>query len=225
MSPLTRREERRANTIQEIKDLAWQQMASSGPGSLSLRQIARQMRMSSPAIFRYFPNREALLEALTADAFQSQNEALLGSQQAQAGGPAKDRLAALAKASRRWALDHPTQYLLIYGAPAPGYRPDWASLAPLAGQGLLIFIELFSALPGAAHVELLPPDLERHLAELIAARGYPVAPPALYSAIVTWSRLHGLVSLELIGQLSVLAGNPAIVFDNEIDRFLEDYAG
>ena len=46
----SRREERREATLQEIKDLAWQQMAENGPASLSLREISRRMRLSSAAI-------------------------------------------------------------------------------------------------------------------------------------------------------------------------------
>ena len=220
----SRREEQREATLREIKDLAWQQMADNGPANLSLRQITRQMRMSSAAIFRYFPNRDALLDALTEDAFLSQDAALEDSQKANVHKSPADQLWALAEAYRRWAVDNPAQYMLIYGTPIPGYQPDWERLLPAASRGLTLFLEIFESGRQAGQLALavdqLSPDLNRHLEQVISERNYPVSPQALYLAIAAWARLHGVVSLELIGQLGLVSGDPALFFRQEVESLL-----
>lgn len=220
----SRREQQREATLEEIKDLAWQQMADNGPAKLSLRQITRQMRMSSAAIFRYFPNRDALLDTLTEDAFLSQDAALEASQEGNGHQSPERQLLALAEAYRQWAMDHPAQYMLIYGTPIPGYQPDWGRLLPAASRGLTLFLEIFESGRRAGQLTLpvdqLSPDLKRHLEGVISERDYPVSPQALYLAIAAWARLHGVVSLELIGQLGLVTGDPALFFRQEVDSLL-----
>src|ERR1700756_3222700 len=74
--PVRRRERLRQTTVAEIKALAWQQIAEAGAPSLSLRAIARDMGMTSSALYRYFPSREVLLTALIKDGFASLADAL-----------------------------------------------------------------------------------------------------------------------------------------------------
>ena len=65
----TRREQQRAQTLAEIKQLAMAQVAAGGVESLSLNAIAKDMAMSGAAIYRYFDGREQLLAALAVDAY------------------------------------------------------------------------------------------------------------------------------------------------------------
>jgi len=54
-----------------IKETAWKQIAESGAPALSLRAIARELKITAPAIYNYFPDRDALVSALIIDAFTS----------------------------------------------------------------------------------------------------------------------------------------------------------
>ena len=56
----SRRDRLRTATYAEIKHLARRQMAENGAASLSLRNIAGQMGLTTPALYRYFANRDAL---------------------------------------------------------------------------------------------------------------------------------------------------------------------
>jgi AcrR family transcriptional regulator len=75
-APTRRRERLRQTTVAEIKVLAWRQIAEAGAPSLSLRAIARDMGMTSSALYRYFPSRDVLLTALIRDGFASLADAL-----------------------------------------------------------------------------------------------------------------------------------------------------
>jgi len=63
----TRRERLRTATVAEIKDLARRLLKAGGPQSISLRAIARDMGMTAPAIYRYFPSLDQLVPACTSE--------------------------------------------------------------------------------------------------------------------------------------------------------------
>src|SRR5688572_27661487 len=65
----TRRERIRSATVAEIKDHARQLLGSGGPPAISLRAIAREMGMTAPAIYRYFPSLDALVVDLVEDLY------------------------------------------------------------------------------------------------------------------------------------------------------------
>src|SRR3954466_2411114 len=87
----TRREQRRAQTLREIKALAMQQISTGGPDAVSLSGIVREMSMSPAAIYRYFVNRDALLAELVVDAYDELADAL--TELRPRGGTAADHLA------------------------------------------------------------------------------------------------------------------------------------
>ena len=59
------------NLQEAIMETAWRQIAEFGAPALSLRAIARQLKISAPAIYNYFPDRDALVTALIIDAYIS----------------------------------------------------------------------------------------------------------------------------------------------------------
>ena len=65
----TPRQLAREQNIERIKALALTQLAESGAGSLSLRAIARELNLVSSAIYRYYPSRDELITALIVDAY------------------------------------------------------------------------------------------------------------------------------------------------------------
>jgi AcrR family transcriptional regulator len=68
---MRRRDRRRQETIDDIKDTARNQLASAGPAGISMRSIARHLAMTASAVHYYFPSRQALLDALIVDGFTS----------------------------------------------------------------------------------------------------------------------------------------------------------
>ena len=59
------------NLQEAIKETAWKQIAEFGAPALSLRAIARELKITAPAIYNYFPDRDALVTALIIDAYTS----------------------------------------------------------------------------------------------------------------------------------------------------------
>ncbi|MER6425942.1 TetR/AcrR family transcriptional regulator [Streptomyces sp. NPDC001137] len=209
----TPRDRYRAQLRAEIKERAWEQIAAAGAPGLSLNAIAKQMGMSGPALYRYFASRDALITELIRDAYRSLADTV---RTAAASGA---DLAGLGRALRAWALDDPQRYFLIYGTPVPGYHaPD--DITAIAS-------EIMQALLDAAHptgktvvtVDDGHPDtrLEAHLAQHRQwAADHPAPPAALRRALLFWTRLHGILSLELAGHFTGMGLDPTELYDNEL---------
>lgn len=222
----SRREERREETVREIKQLALRQIEQQGVDELSLRAISREMRVSSAALYRYFTSREDLLTGLIGDAFLDINQAMVAGRDSTAAEQPVKRMLAICRSYRAWAKTHPAQYRLIYGSPIQGYAPDWSALLDPARQALEIILGMIEqdaqagAIQPLEKVIHLTPDLRSQMAAIVTARGYTVSPESLYVAIRGWTTLHGLVSLEIFGHLSPLISDPSALFDQQILELL-----
>ncbi|BCB82249.1 hypothetical protein Pflav_086590 [Phytohabitans flavus] len=114
----TRRERLRSATVSEIKEGARRLLVTGGPQAISLRQIAREMGMTAPAIYRYFPSLEALVTALAEDLW-NEVAATVAEATAAVGDDPGRQLAAMARAYRAWAVANPVEFGLIFGPPTP----------------------------------------------------------------------------------------------------------
>lgn len=204
----TPRQRYRAQVQEEIKRHAWEQIATAGASALSLNAIAKQMGMSGPALYRYFANRDELITALIRDGYQSLADTI------RAAAAAGADLKGLAQALRAWALDDPQRYLLIYGTPVPGYQAP-EDTTQLANEVMTALLEA----GGAEGLVALPPSaVQEHLAEQSGWTGaYAAEPERLHRAIIMWTRLHGVLSLELAGHFAGMGFDPARLYAAEVE--------
>ncbi|MGI5170284.1 TetR/AcrR family transcriptional regulator [Spirillospora sp. CA-253888] len=204
------RERYRAQVRAEIKELAWEQIATAGASALSLNAIAKQMGMSGPALYRYYASRDELITELVTDAYRSLADVLRSA--ADAGAD----LAALAHALRDWALQAPQRYFLIYGTPVPGYHaPD--DTTAISSEIMAILLDACAALPSGGPAT----PLDAHLADHRDWAGdHPAPPAALRRALGFWTRLHGVLSLELAGHFTGMGIDPAQLFTAELDDLM-----
>ncbi|MFJ4785732.1 TetR/AcrR family transcriptional regulator [Streptomyces sp. NPDC088794] len=208
----TPRERYRAQVRAEVKERAWQQIATAGASALSLNAIAKHMGMTGPALYRYFANRDELITELVRDAYRSLAD---GVGQARAAGA---DAVGLGHALREWALADPQRYFLVYGTPVPGYHaPD--DITAIAAE---IMGHLLDAL-NSPEAPATSPDapLDAHLADHRDWAGDHPAPPAvLHRALTFWTRLHGILSLELAGHFTGMGFDPALFYEAELTELL-----
>ncbi|WP_308124826.1 TetR/AcrR family transcriptional regulator [Streptomyces sp. NEAU-YJ-81] len=218
---MSRRERLRVETSREIKAIALRQMAEGGPGAISLRGIAREMRMTARAIYSYFPTRDDLITALISEIAASLAEAVETASNAVPDTDPGGRLLAWGQALREWALAHPESFRLFYGHPIPGYQPP--EDGPVDRTARRVCRELTrlvaAAWPNARHRQPedtswadLHPDYVAKIQEDL-----PDVPPAAAAlALRVWGRMHGLVALEIDGHIHPVAGNPAALHRAEM---------
>ena len=212
----TPRERYRAQVRMEVKKRAWEQIATAGASALSLNAIAKQMGMSGPALYRYFASRDDLITELIRDAYRSLADTIRAVSEKAASEKSGADVVALAHAIRGWALEDPQRYFLIYGTPVPGYHaPD--DTTAIAVEIMASMLDAWTALPPDSPATPFDAHLEDHRQW---AGGHPAPPAVLHQALVFWTRLHGVLSLELAGQFGGMGFDPALLFAAELDGLL-----
>jgi AcrR family transcriptional regulator len=202
MAPTGIRDRFRAQMVDEIKQIALRQLAEGGPQALSVNAIAKELGVSGPALYRYFANRDALLTELILDAYADLAAALLA---------AEPGLAPLADSYRAWATAHPHRYRLLFGSPLPGYEAHDERLVAAAQQSMDVLFERIPAGPSPV------PELAAQIAEWARRRGRAgVDPAAAQRALTAWSRLHGLVTLEIEGNYASMGLDADLLFAAEV---------
>jgi AcrR family transcriptional regulator len=203
----TRREATREATIREIKQTALARMRAQGTVDVRLSDVARDMRMSAPGLYRYFDGREGLLAALVTDSLTELAERVEAARDSVPAGDAGGRFLAVARAYREWALSDPQGFTLVFGPPlvgvARGHQADGdgpgKAAAIRAMEGLR---SLVREAEEAGTRQSPPMELPPVLAEAFADKALHGADPATELALChTWAALHGFVTLEAYGNL------------------------
>jgi AcrR family transcriptional regulator len=215
---------------QEVKDVALRQLADGGPQALSVNAIAKELGVSGPALYRYFAGRDALLTELILDAYADLTAALTA---------APPGVAGLADAYRAWAVAQPHRYRLLFSAPLPGYDAHEQRLVAAAQQAMNVVFRALTGMrpagdatpdttpdatpdpipvanPAANRATTLDPVMDAQL----TAWAPEVEPDLALAAITVWSRLHGLVSLEIEGNFASIGLDPDRLFAREVAALL-----
>jgi AcrR family transcriptional regulator len=220
---LSRRQRLRQTTIQEIKTTARRQIAADGAASLSLGAIARAMGMTPPALYRYFKNRDALVAALIVDAYDSMADALEKAVGEQAQDDFSGRFYALMCTYRQWAVEHPAEYALMFGAPLA--RPDLPGqeIGRATMRNLGVMVRLFRT-AHEANLLTIPqqyltpsPSVRQTLVALRSALGAEDLPLSILAlSFTTWLHAHGLVWEELHGHLPKFLFGSGELYEMEV---------
>lgn len=213
----TRRERLRRQTVEEIRHHALEQVIAGGPAAVSLSQIARAMGMSGPAIYRYFASRDELLDSLVTAGYGELSAALAEAEQAAGDRAPAERLAAVAEAYRGWARAHPRYYGMLFGVRADGLS-DSPQAIEAVHASMVVVLRVLGELAAGARLPAGGSRLDDDLAGWSSRRGLDaeVPPAVLRLGVLTWTRLHGIVSLELAGVFGDMGIDPAPLADGEV---------
>lgn len=222
----------RAQFMADLLAAARARLASEGPAGLSLRAVARDLGVSSSAVYRYVDSRDALLTTLIIEVYDEVGavcEAALAQAIADGQPPARAWLA-VGRAFRAWALAHRASFELVYGTPVPGYAAPRDTIAPAARLWLVIESVLLTARergqldpagPEFAAEGLLTDEVMAFAREHAAARdllgepldGDPPSEREVVRSVTLWVSLVGAVSAEVFGHLRGLTADQERVFE------------
>jgi AcrR family transcriptional regulator len=192
----TPRQIAREETLRRIKALALGQLAETGAGELSLRAIARELNLVSSAIYRYFASRDELITALIIDAYNDLAEALDAAAERDQRAPSR-RWQQTCSALRGWARDQPHRFGLIFGTSIPGYHAPQTTIAPAARVYRALSVIALDSRPDKTVA--IGPKLHDQLAIAASALELGVDEPTMLAVVGAFSRMIGLVTLELGG--------------------------
>ena len=167
------------------------------------------------------------MTALIIDAFQS-----LGASQKQAiqDLPTDNcyiQMQALGEAYRFWAISYPQRYHLIFGTPIPGYEAPAEVTVPAAASSIEPLTETLQACWATKKLQIeefsaLTPSLRSMLENWSQSTG-GLEVEVLYLALIIWSRLHGLVLMEISHQFPSFITDSEEIFQRELANILYQY--
>lgn len=152
--------------------------------AISLRELARGLGVSASAVYRHYPDKQALVAALAAEGFRQFAESL---ERAGAGPAGPDRLAAAGRAYLAFAGAKTGLFRLMFGGGSPGRAAvEAADASDPAGRAFGLLKHGLQAAP-------LAPGETLHQA-----------------AGEAWALVHGLACLQLAGHLPDQAAVAAV---------------
>jgi AcrR family transcriptional regulator len=157
-----------------------------GPDALSIRRLAADAGTSTMALYTWFEGKPGLMRALFRECFARFTEKLRSVQIT--NDPYADLLA-LGRTYRRYALDNPNFYEIMFGRSNAFFEPEADDIAA-ALDSFLILVDAVGRVADTSELE--------HTPEMAAQ--------------LLWATAHGAVSLELVGRPTV-AGDPEQVYE------------
>jgi AcrR family transcriptional regulator len=163
-------------------------LRTEGVQALTLRAVARAAGVSQAAPYRHFADRRALVAAVAEEGFRQLGDAMMQAMAASADMRLAFREVGLAYV--RFALEHPAEYRVMFGAEVANH----ADLPALRAQSRGVLDGVARAVAGLQKGGLVGPG----------------DPHTMAAAL--WATLHGLVMLSLDGQTTgVVASHDALV--------------
>ena len=229
MTPATRatpRERARASTRAEARAIAARQLAAGGIEALSLKSIAAELGLTGPAMYRYFASRGELLTEVILGAYGDVAAALSAAAQATKGEMAAERLLAVALAYRRWALEQPHLFRLLYVAPVPGYDANAARLVDAATASMEVILSLFDQAIAERAVQPGPSRAMDELHADAASRSglHGHEPEVVHHGVITWTRLYGFIRLEIEGAFQSMGLDADSLYRREVEGLMTGFA-
>jgi AcrR family transcriptional regulator len=217
----SRRDRRKQETTDDIKATARRQLAVGGPSAISLRAIARDLGMTASAVHYYFPSRQALLDALVVDGFDSLADALQACYDDASEEAPDERWVTVCRAHRAWAIDRPAEYLLLYGHTGGlARRAHPRAFEAMSRVAAVLFDMMRDAvangdvdtgrIEGATSAPLRQQFAKwRDETDVIG----DLPDGAVAACMIGFAQLHGAITLELIGHVPPQLTDRDALFD------------
>jgi AcrR family transcriptional regulator len=159
-----------------LLDRAGELLSTEGPGALSLRRLAADVNTSTTAVYSLFGGKPALLNSLYEEAFRRFGERLEAIPKTD--DPVED-IINIGLTYRESALADPQFYLVMFSKVVPNFEPSDET--------------------DEAAADTFKPLV--HNVERAIDQGLFIEAEAKQIALAMWGMVHGLVSLELNGNL------------------------
>ena len=188
------------DTGKAILDAADRVLAVEGPEALTVRRIASEAGLSTMGVYSRFGGKEGVVDQLRIDGFQILVDTMASTPTTDQ--PAED-LRVCGRNYRKFALDHPTHYLVMFGSALNDCATSDDALT--AGHGA--FGRLVERIRRAQSMGVVRDDVD---SETIAE--------------VVWSTIHGHVVLELQSMQASTTSENAERYELVLDQIVRGWA-
>lgn len=122
--------ERRELTRSRIVAAAWALAQEHGLSGFTLRQVARRVGMQAPSLYTHFDSRNAIIDAMFAQAWRECEEAMDAHVPAQRSEDAREWLRSVARTYFDFCVSDPVRNQLMNARAVPDFVPSAEAYAP-----------------------------------------------------------------------------------------------
>ncbi|WP_298180694.1 TetR/AcrR family transcriptional regulator [Saccharomonospora sp.] len=203
-----RRERLRVALDRDLRRTARRLLVSGGIDAVTLAAIAREIGITSPAIYRYYKSRDDLVYTLAKDVIDE----LVGELGAAAARhpeyPAR-QITAMIRAFTAWAARNRAEYGFVFGVPPPPVGHVYREIAKtwtveVGGTFGKSYLQLWRQRPFDVPADDdLEPALQKQLDNYRVLVGLePMPLGAILVFIECWSRMYASMSFDVSGLMS-----------------------
>lgn len=187
------------DTKERLLEAAQALYLEGGADAFSLREVARRVGVSAPAVYRHFESKEALLDAIRGRGFEAFASYLVRSL---AGETPRARLLGCGRCYLAFAVERPHDYRVIFMSGVPERGATGTDAGPTT----------------SATFRFLVDRVRECIDARVIARGDETA-----IATMIWAFVHGLASLRLSGHLATFGDERAFAafHDTLVARFVD----
>ena len=217
---MSKRETIRQITINQIKAIARRQIAESGQTGLSLKSISREIGMSGPALYRYFPNRDQLLLTIVNDAWSELESQIVTNTSEAAQKDCAALISPIIGVYRHWVKSHAAEYELMFSLPGMkaqatfSMKRVWAILLPVWECLSVKNIGFTNDKESPWYYDATFPFPDEYIGEK------PAVLSGLYNLWTLWAHVHGLLVLEINHSFPTEAAWVDSLYQSEIHSFI-----
>lgn len=124
---ISRREQVKQDTTDEILLIARDEMQRDGVAALSLGAIARRLGMRTPSLYTYFDSKNAIYDTLFRQGYEAFEQWMF--EAIDFNGSARQQLEDAIVGYMSFAFANPDLYQLMFQRPVPGFVPSAESMA------------------------------------------------------------------------------------------------
>ena len=203
----TRRERQREATYDEIVRASRALLAEGA--ELSLRAVASRMGMTAPALYRYVASYQDLVDLVAFEIDKAATETFRAAADALPEDDHGGRLVVSVTEFRQWALGSPREFGLVFANPVADAGCIRREMLTIASSGHLFTDQMRALWESGRHpipaLDDLPPAVRGAVLEpLIPAEVAGLGPEdrgLVWLYMQGWTRLYGVVALEVFGHL------------------------
>ena len=167
------------------------------------------------------------MTALVIDAFTSFGDSQLEARDSLPEDDLVGRFRAIGIAYRNWAHAHPQRYQLLFGTPLPGYETPIEEVFPSSARSISALFSVVDAIRSAGKINVSSfPEVKeeyQHHFDLWKSQVGEVHPLSHFVAMVIWARVHGIVSLEIQGNLPLFGKSGDELYLSEIESMVKQF--
>lgn len=202
-------------------------LRAGGLEAVQVRELARSLGVSAPALYKHVRGREEVVDRLVAACLDEVTAAVAAARDAADPADPRGRFLAAARGFAGWARANRAEFALVFATPVTGFAKVTGGAGDQAGVRLgQVFVEVAaSSRDRLRDAGPLPSALASPLSAWAEKRRLPLTVGQVHTVVSAFGDLLGLVAVDVFGQLGFALPETDLYLDRRLDELADRVSG